>query len=386
MQSSASALRIWTLITALCAALLGCALLRGAAPADHQGQTALEPDAATQTAESFMLNQPVDLEKIQVDYLYRSDLITILYPLYGSILDDFTIITITNTNPSLVRLKVLSEVQGYTDLSMDTVTVAGNETLEVRQNPRLISSKIENLNVQQPAQFHLRVAALQQGVEKMLLEETGETLVLARRDFPWGIPGMSEAEIFELLAAMVTPNDPKVEELLRAAADYTESGSMWGGYSGVEGDEDGKVWERLEAIWRAADEIYNLTYVSTLVTYAPGDIQRIRLPRETLEQHAGNCIDLSLLFASAAEAIRLEVAIIGIPGHAFIGVRTDQVGDRYYFIETTLIGQSSFERAVEMGNDEWQEVGEAIENNEPHYNWVTIADAREKGILPLPWP
>lgn len=381
-----SAYRIWAFLTALCVMLLGCALLRGVFPADRLSQTALQLTATTQTGESLTLTPSIDLEKIQVDYLYRSDLITILYPLYGSILDDFTIITITNTNPSPVRLKVLSEVQGYTDLSMDTVTVAENETLEVRHNPRLISSKIENLNVQQPAQFHLRVAALQQGEEKMLLEETGETLVLARRDFPWGIPGMSEAETFELLAAMVTPNDPKVEELLRAAADYTESGSMWGGYSGVEHDEDWEVWERLEAIWRAADEVYDLTYVSTLVTYAPGDLQRIRLPRETLEQQAGNCIDLSLLFASAAEAIRLEVAIIGIPGHAFIGVRTDQVHDSYYFIETTLIGQSSFERAVEMGNDEWQEVGGAVENGVPHYNWVTITDAREKGILPLPWP
>jgi len=386
MQGSAAFFRVYTFLAAIGATLLGCALLRGVVPADTQRAVPEQTEQSTQTAESLNLNQPIYVEKIEVDYLYRSDLITIIYPLYGSILDDFTIVTITNTNPSPVRIKVLSEVQGYTDQSMDTVTVGGNEPLEVRQNPRLISAKIENLNVQQPAQFHLRVAALQQGEEKIILEETGETLIFARRDFPWGIPGMSEAETFELLAAMVTPNDPKVEELLRAAADYTESGAMWGGYSGVEDDEDWEVWERLEAIWRAADEIYDLTYVSTLVTYAPGDIQRIRLPRETLEQQAGNCIDLSLLFAAAAEAIRLEVAIIGISGHAFIGVRTDQLNDRYYFIETTLIGQTSFSRAVEVGAETWREVAEYVENGEPNYNWLTIATAREKGILPLPWP
>ncbi|MCX8062472.1 MAG: transglutaminase-like domain-containing protein [Anaerolineales bacterium] len=301
-------------------------------------------------------------------------------------MDDFTIVTITNTNSSPVRLKILSEVQGFTDQSIDTVTVEGNDVLEVRQNPRIISDKIENLNVNQPAQFHIRVTALQQGVEKILLEETGETLVFARRDFPWSIPGMSEAEAFELLAAMVTPNDPKVEELLRHAADYTESGMMWGGYSGSDNDSDGAVWERLEAIWLAEEKVYNLTYVSTLVTYAPGDIQRIRLPRETLEQRAGNCIDLSLLFASAAEAIRLEAAIIGIPGHAFVAIRTDQTNDRYYFIETTLIGQTSFERAVEIGSEEWNEAAEHVANGESSYNWVTIPSAREKGIFPLPWP
>lgn len=387
MLKTLTSFRMGMVIAALGLAILGCALLRGSVPSERPLQTALPTEQATQTAESLPSpDQPFDLDKIEVDYLYRSDLITIIYPLYGSILDDFTIVTITNTNPAPVRLKILSEVQGFTDQSIDTVTIAGNDVLEVRQNPRLISTKIENLNVQQPAQFHIRVTALRQGEEKILLEETGETLVFARRDFPWGIPGMTEAEAFELLAAMVTPNDPKVEELLRYAADYTESGQMWGGYSGAEDDSDGEVWERLEAIWKAADEVFDLTYVSTLVTYAPGDIQRIRLPRETLEQRAGNCIDLSLLFASAAEAIRLEAAIIGVPGHAYVGIRTDPVNDRYYFIETTLIGQTSFERAVEIGAEEWNEAAEHVENGESSYNWVTIPLAREKGIFPLPWP
>ncbi|MGB9673184.1 MAG: hypothetical protein ACPL3P_03530 [Anaerolineales bacterium] len=346
------------------------------------------PQTSTQTAVSPTETAPmaVDLDKVQVDYLYRSDLISIIYPLYGSILDDFTIVTITNTNELPVKVMVSSEVQGFTSQSVDTVTVDPQSTLEVRQNPRLDSTAFEKLNVEQPAQFHLKVNALEGGIEKLILEESGETLVFARRDFPWSIPGMTEQEAFELLGAMVTPNDPAVEELLRDAADYTQSGSMWGGYDGSNNDEDGDVWERLEAIWKAEQEDYGLTYLSTLVTYAPGDIQRIRLPRETLAQRAGNCIDLALLFASAAEAIRLEPAIIGIPGHAFVAIRTDQTNSIYYFIETTLIGQTDFSDAVSMGKDEWYEVKEKVENEEPSYNWVTIADARQKGILPLPWP
>ncbi|RCK73397.1 MAG: hypothetical protein ANABAC_3006 [Anaerolineae bacterium] len=328
----------------------------------------------------------IDLDKINIDYIYRSDLISIIYPLYGSILDDFTIVTITNTNELPVKIMVSSEVQGFTMKSVDTITVDAQSTEEIRQNPRLDSIVFERLNVEQPAQFRIEVSALENGEEKILLEESGETLVFARRDFPWSIPGMTEQEDFELLAAMVTPNDPAVEQLLRYAADYTQSGSMWGGYNGVNNDEDSDVWERLEAIWKAEQNEYGLTYLSTLVTYAPGDIQRIRLARETLEQRAGNCIDLALLYASAAEAIRLEPAIIGIPGHAFVAIRTDQINSVYYFIETTLIGQSDFSEAVSMGKDEWYEVKEKVENSEPSYNWVTIADARAKGILPLPWP
>ncbi len=328
----------------------------------------------------------VNIDNINADYLYRSDLISIIYPLYGSILDDFTIVTITNTNDLPVKVKVSSEVQGFTAQSMDTVTIDPQSSAEVRQNPRLDSAAFDKLNVEQPAQFHVKISAVESGEEKLILEDSGETLVFARRDFPWSIPGMTEQEDFELLAAMVTPNDPAVEELLRHAANYTQSGSMWGGYNGANDDEDNDVWERLNAIWEAEGRDYGLTYLSTPVTYAPGDIQRIRLPRETLEQHAGNCIDLALLFASAAEAINLESAIIGIPGHAYVAIRTDQTNAMYYFVETTLIGKTNFSDAVSMGKDEWGEAKEHVENGESAYNWLTVANAREKGILPLPWP
>jgi hypothetical protein len=268
---------------------------------------------------------------------------------------------------------------------MDTITLAPGETIEVRQNPRLVSDAIDDLNVEKPGQFHIRVAELVDGVEKILVEETGETIIYARRDFPWSIPGFSDEEVFELLAAMVTPNDPAVEELIREAADYTESGMMWSGYGGYEHDESGGVWERLEAIWAAEEEVFDLTYISTWVSYAPGSVQRIRLPSETLDQRSGNCIELTLLYASAAEALDLEAAIIGVPGHAYVAVRTDLVNDSYYFIETTLIGQVSFSEAVSAAEAEFDEASPYLDAGEAGYGWVTIPDAREKGILPLPW-
>lgn len=322
---------------------------------------------------------------IQVDYVYTNNLITILYPLYGSTLDDFVVITLTNNNAKAVKLVVQSEVTGYTTQSIDTVTVEANETLEVRQNPRLIPEAIDELNVAKPAQFHLRVVYLDDGVEKPVLDQTGETQVYARRDFPWSIPGFTDEEVWELTAAMVTPNDPAVEELLRYAADYTDSGIITGGYSGYLDDEAGKVWDRLEAIWQAEEEIYNLTYINTWVSYAPGSVQRIRLPAEVLDQRSGNCIELAALYAAAAEAMDLETALIGIPGHAFVAVRTDMENANYYFIETTLIGRATFAEAVDSGNQEFEEALPHLNAREDYYRWVTVQDAREKGILPLPW-
>jgi len=202
-------------------------------------------------------------DALQVDYVYTSNLITIIYPLYGSTLDDFVVVTITNPRDTPAQLIVESEVTGYTTKSIDTVPVGTGETLEVRQNPRLIPKMIDQLNAQKPAQFHIRMAELDNGEEKMILEETGDTLVYARRDFPWSIPGFTDDEIFELLAAMATPHDPAVEELVRNAANYTSSGIIWSGYGGNVNDEGGGVWDRLQAIWRRRK-------ITTSPTSAPG--------------------------------------------------------------------------------------------------------------------
>jgi hypothetical protein len=328
--------------------------------------------------------EPVSVDNIQVYYLYTSELITIIYPLYGSLLDDFVTATITNTNQTPVKVVMTSEIEGFTNQAIDTVEIAPSESVEVRQNPLLIPEVIDQLNVGKPAQFHIHISYLENGVEKDILEETQETFVYARRDFPWSIQGFTDPEIFDLMASMVTPNDPSVEALIRTAADHTQSGIMWSGYGGHLNDEEGGVWERLEALWKA-EEDNHITYISTMVSFAPGSVQRIRLPYEVMDQQSGNCIELVLLYASAAEALGLEPAIIGIPGHAFLGVRTDDQNANYYFVETTLIGRASFAEAVDMGNQEFEETLPHLDAGESGYGWVSILDTRQKGILPLPW-
>lgn len=325
------------------------------------------------------------LDEISVDYVYTAEMITVIFPLYGSVLDDFVIVTVQNSGSQTARLLVESEIQGYTDKAIDTVDVAAGDTLEVRQNPLLKTESIDQLNAQKPASFHLRVALLQNGEERTILDETGGTTLFARRDYPWKIEGFTQHENFELLTSMVTPNDPAVEALIRAAAEYTDTGTMWNGYGGDVGDSEGKVWDRLQALWQAEARDYDLTYISTMVSYAPGDVQRIRLPAEVLEQRSGNCIELALLFASATEALELETALIRIPGHAYMAVRTDLENANYYVIETTMIGRADFAYAVDYGNQEFEDMMPHLSAGEELYDWITIYEAREKGILPLPW-
>ena len=157
-----------------------------------------------------------------------------------------------------------------------------------------------------------------------------------------------------------------------------------GGYEGDTLDSKGLVWERLSALWDAEND-YKLTYVNTTVTFAPGTYQRIRLPYEVLDQQSGNCIETSDLFASAAEALQLQAALIIIPGHAYMAVRMDDTNDQYYVIETTLIGRDTFADAVKVGAQELTDALPHINAGEDYYAWVDIPAARTAGINPLPW-
>jgi len=106
---------------------------------------------------------PASVDQVEVDYVYTSELITVLYPLYGDILDDFSIVTVTNNNEETARIVIEGEIVGYTSLAIDTVDVEPYETVEIRQNPLLIPEVIDDLNAQKPADFHLRVSYLDQG-------------------------------------------------------------------------------------------------------------------------------------------------------------------------------------------------------------------------------
>jgi hypothetical protein len=345
---------------------------------------ATKPVRRTSTAAPTATKVGASVDNIEVTYTYVEPLITVLFPLYGDKLNDYLHVTITNHNAQAVRIIIQSEIIGFSDKASDTVNVPANDKVEVTSNPRLTQASIDRLDIARPGSFHLRVVYLQNGDEKLILDETSDVTITARRDFPWSITGLSQLEDFQLLAAMVTPTDPNVEALIRQAANHTSDGVMVGGYEGDALDSKGLVWDRLAALW-AAENDYKLTYVNTTVSFVPGTFQRILLPYEVLSQASGNCIETTDLFASAAEALNLQPALILVPGHAFVAVRMDDTNNKYYIIETTLIGRASFDDAVSTGLQEFTEAHPHIVAGEEDYAWVDIAEARAAGINPLPW-
>ena len=328
------------------------------------------------------------VDEITADYTYKAELITPLAHLYGTSgtlsLDDFVIVTVENKNSKPVKVVSTSEIAGYTNKASDTVTIDAGATQEIRQNPRLTTAAIDSLNSQHEADLHVTVSYLDAGQPRTVLDQTSPTLITSRRDFPWTIKGFTQQENWELVVAMVTPTDPGVEGLIRAAAAYDPNKVMTSGYT-EQNDDTGTVWQRLSNVWQAETDDYSLTYIGTTDSFASGSSQRIRLPAEVLDQASGNCIELTLLYAATAEAMGLESAIIMIPGHAYVAIRLDKQNDSYYFIETTMIGGATFKDAAHEGNIEWTAAQPHVANSDQDYGWVDIAQARADGVLPIPW-
>jgi hypothetical protein len=326
----------------------------------------------------------VTVDQITADYTYKSELITPIAHLYGTFLDDFVIVTITNANSSPAKVVVSSEIAGFTDKATDTVTVDANGKQEVRQNPSLTIAAIDGLNSEHPASLHVVVSYLQNGQPLTILDQTSQTLITSRDDFPWSIKGFTQQANYELVVAMITPTDPSVQKLIRAAANYDPNGAMTSGYDSDQ-DYNGTVWQRLSDVWQAETNDFKLTYISTPITFASGSSQRIRLPGEVLDQSSGNCIELTLLYASVVEALGMQAGLVIIPGHAYVAVRLDDTNDSYYFIETTMIGQATFDQSLTEGLSEWKDAATHVNNSETDYGWVDVAKVRQEGVTPIPW-
>ena len=321
---------------------------------------------------------PVTVDQITASYEYRDELITPLAHLYGTQLGDFVVITVQNNNSSPIRIVAMSEVPNYTSQSKDTIDIAAGATEEIDQNPRLTTAAIDGLNSAHQADVHVTVSYLDNGQSRTVLDQTSTTLISSRRDFPWEIDGFDEHAEHQLIAAMVTPSDPSVEELIRKAANYSSQHVM--------GDitDASDALDQLGAIWQSEDKDYHLTYVSTTETFAAKS-QRIRLPGEVLPEASGNCIELSLLYAAVAEALGLNAYIVLIPGHAYFLVDLDGQATNYEVIETTMIGRYAFADAVTEGESEFQTAAEHIKAGDTAYDIVDVAAARAKGITPIEW-
>ena len=150
----------------------------------------------------------------------------------------------------------------------------------------------------------------------------------------------------EIIAAFVTPNHPKISEVLREAAVLLKKWTGSPSFTGYQTRNPNNVKLQMAAIYGALQKqgiIYNNPPASYEVIG-----QRIRMPHIVLEQKQGTCLDLSVLYLSCLEAVRLFPLIFFIKGHAFCGCWLEEDT----FADCVIDDVSAIEKRIVEGAEE----------------------------------
>lgn len=121
----------------------------------------------------------------------------------------------------------------------------------------------------------------------------------------------------EIISAFVTPNHPKIQEVIGKASMYL---NKWCGSPSITGYQTRNpniVKQQAAAVYAALQEL-NIAYSMPPASYEQIG-QRLRLPDAVIDQKCGTCIDLTLLFAACLERMGINPIIVFTTGHAFGG-------------------------------------------------------------------
>jgi len=245
-----------------------------------------------------------------------------------------------------VRLRLSSFIEGYSARAIDTVELFFDQSVEVNQLPTLFPERIQSVTEMTRATLHIRIDDLDGSTEQ---HSTFPVWLLARTSAYIGMTDPATGDWIDLtpyMAAWVTPNAPEVMKLLRDAADTHPNRQI----VGYQVDSQG-VERQVEAIFEALKK-QDIVYVNSVLSFDAANgsyTQRVRLPRESIENRSANCIDGTVLMASLLEAASLNPGIVLVPGHAFLTWETQDGNDEWDYVETTMIGSHDFQKAHQRG-------------------------------------
>ncbi len=187
-------------------------------------------------------------------------------------------------------------------------------------------------------------------------------------------------------AAWVDPHDPVIDELVALAG--IDAGAAAG---------DGVAAAR--AIWIALER-RGLRYADDGAGISQGPViysQRVRLLADTWSERIANCLDGSVLIASALERLGMRTMLVLVPGHAFLGFSDAADAGNTEFLETTFLGRAGgqgvnfeararagFDAARKAGNARYRRAAARFDGrHRPNYAVIDIPTARSYGIMPF---
>lgn len=244
------------------------------------------------------------------------------------------------------------------------------------------------------------------------LDEVTETCVMKSiNDCPFYVLWDEDGEDFDdfswIFAAYVNENHPEVDVILKEAL---ESGLV-SSFDGYQSEDPKQVMMQVFAIWNALQR-RGIKY-SDVSTTTPSKFvvsQTVRFLDDSIAATQANCVDGSVLMASILQKIGINSYLVMVPGHCFLAFDSGEgEDDNIIGLETTMLGNDelkpvreipnlpqkmklkefqasyrTFSNAVKTGNEALEENAEAFESEEdPDIQMISIADAREFGIMPI---
>lgn len=121
-----------------------------------------------------------------------------------------------------------------------------------------------------------------------------------------------------LIAAFVTPNDAAVARILKEAGKLLGAHGHPTALDGYQTGDSQRAYMLAAAVWSAVAG-HRLTYAEPPKSFEKNG-QKVRPPSAVLEQGLATCLDTTLLFAAAIEAVGLNPAVLFTKGHSLVGV------------------------------------------------------------------
>ncbi len=205
-----------------------------------------------------------------------------------------------------------------------------------------------------------------------------------------------------MFAAYVNEDHPLIDEILKRALS-TGIVSSFAGYQSKNIDE---VRDQVRAVWTALS-MMGIRYSSITASANRSDVAistHVRLVGESSRANQANCADGSVLVASVLEKIGIETELIHVPGHMYVRFWLNPwEGEKRLWccLETTLLGAGfptakapksqvlaaagkSYVEAWTSANAEFEKVQFKFGSNDSRYKIVSIAEARRRGVIPIP--
>jgi hypothetical protein len=283
-----------------------------------------------------------------------------------------------------VALRIETEIPGVTEKTTNSVTLLAGAEREIAGlvPPLKIDFDATSVRAPRQAQLHVKVTKTGDAGDKSLLDETFQIKLLPRDHLPTRrkIGGDAAKATYELMAAWVTPNSKAIDEFLAAAKQHHPN-KMFVGEQADTASQVAAIWTELQkrGVTYVMDPSINTDFVQ---------VQRTRLPTEVLASTNAQCLEGTLLFATLLEAVGLRPIIVTVPGHAFVGwhaTNADGLGGPIpLFVETTMIGNATFEEAVKVAMARVKQESDSGAFDRGVSRLLEVTELRAQGITAQP--